>query len=50
MADKTNLDHQKLKAALDKFMEIGLRQRKNWLEETQLRQGNSCMLVYISSP
>jgi hypothetical protein len=34
MADKTNLDVQKLKAALDEFVQVGLRQRKNRLEET----------------
>jgi len=34
MADKTNLDGQKLKAALDEFVEVDLRRRKNRLEET----------------
>ena len=34
MADKTNHDGQKLKAALAEFMEVGLRPRKNRLEET----------------
>jgi hypothetical protein len=34
MADKTNLDVQKLKAALDEFVQVGLRQRKNRLKET----------------
>jgi len=29
MADKTNLNGQKLKAALDEFAEVGLRRRKN---------------------
>jgi len=31
MADKTNLDGQKLKAALDKFAEVGLYRRQNRL-------------------
>jgi len=34
MADKTNVDGQKLNAALDEFAEVGLRRRKNRLEET----------------
>ena len=34
MADKTNFDGQKLKAALDEFVEVDLRRRKNRLEET----------------
>ena len=34
MADRTNLNVQKLKAALDEFMEVGLRRRKNGLEQT----------------
>jgi hypothetical protein len=34
MADKTNLDGQKLKAALDEFVEVGLHRRKNRLEQT----------------
>ena len=34
MADNTNLDGQKLKAALVQLAEIGLRQRKNRLELT----------------
>jgi len=34
MADKTNLNGQKLNAALYEFAEVGLRQRKNRLEET----------------
>jgi len=57
MADKTNLDGQKLKAALDKFAEVSLRRRKNRPDETSTkkrklrpRKGNSCMLVCISSP
>jgi hypothetical protein len=38
MADKTNLDGQKLKAALDEFAEVGLRRRKNRLEETPTKK------------
>jgi len=38
MADKTNLDGQKLKAALDEFAEVGLRQRMNRLEETPTKK------------
>jgi len=34
MADKTDLDGQKLKAAMDEFAEVGLRQRKNRVEDT----------------
>jgi len=38
MADKTNLDGQKLKAALDEFAEVGLHQRMNRLEETPTKK------------
>jgi hypothetical protein len=38
MADKTNLDGQKLKAALDEFADVGLRRRKNRLEETPIKK------------
>jgi hypothetical protein len=38
MADKTMLDGQKLKAALDEFAEFGLRRRKNRLEETPTKK------------
>jgi len=38
MADKTNLDGQKFKAALDEFAEVGLRRRKNRLEETPTKK------------
>jgi len=38
MADKTNLDGQKLKAGLDEFTEVGLRRRKNRLEETPTKK------------
>jgi len=38
MADKTNLDGQKLNAALDEFVEVGLCQRKNRLEETLAKE------------
>jgi hypothetical protein len=34
MADKTNLNGQKLKAALDEFAEVGLRRSNNRLKET----------------
>jgi hypothetical protein len=38
MADKTNLDGQKLKTALDEFADVGLRQRKNRLEEAPTKK------------
>jgi len=38
MADKTNLDGQKLKAALDEFAEFGHRRRKNRIEETPTKK------------
>ena len=38
MADKTNLDGQKLKAALNEFAEVGLRQREHRLEETPIQK------------
>jgi len=38
MADKTNLDGQKVKGALDEFAEVGLRRRKNTLEETPTKK------------
>jgi len=38
MADKTNLNVQELKAALDEFAEAGLWQRKNRLEGTPTRK------------
>jgi len=44
MADKTNLNGQRLKSALDEFAEVGLRQRGNRLEETPTRKKN---LVHI---
>ena len=34
MANKTNLDAQKPKAALDTFADIGLRRRKNMIKDT----------------
>jgi len=34
IADHTILDGKNLKAALDKFAEVGLRWRKNWIDET----------------
>ena len=34
MADETNLNGQKLEAALDEFTEVGFRRRKNRLKET----------------
>jgi hypothetical protein len=33
MADKTNLDGQKLKEALNEFVGVRLRRTKNWLED-----------------
>jgi len=38
MADKTNLDGQKLKAALDESAGVGLHRRKNWLDEILTRK------------
>jgi len=38
MADKTNLDVPKLKAALDVFTEVHLRKRRNRLEETPTKK------------
>jgi len=38
MADKTNLGGQKLRAALDGFMEVGLRRSKKRLEETPTKK------------
>jgi len=38
MADKTNFDGQKLKAALDEFAEVGHCRRKNRLEETLIKK------------
>jgi hypothetical protein len=38
MADKINLDGQKLKAALHEFPEIGILRRKNMIEETPTKQ------------
>jgi len=38
MADKTTLDGQKLKAVLDEFVEVGIRQRTNRLNETPTRK------------
>ena len=37
-ADMTNLDCQKLKPAVDDFAEVGLRRKKNWLEETPTKK------------
>jgi hypothetical protein len=37
-ADKTILDGQKLKAALDEFAEVGLRRRKNRIDETPTKK------------
>jgi len=44
MADKTNLDGQKLKAALDEFAEVGLCWRKNTLEKTLTKKSK---LVHV---
>jgi hypothetical protein len=38
MGDKTNLDGQKLKAALYEFAEVVLRRRENRLEETPTKK------------
>jgi len=38
MADKPNLDGHKLKAALDEFAEVGLRERNNWLDKTPTKK------------
>jgi hypothetical protein len=44
IADKTNLNVPKLKAALDEFAEDGLHQRPNRLEETPTKKRK---LVYV---
>jgi len=38
IADRTNLNGQKVNAALDEFAEVGLRRRKNRLEETPTKK------------
>jgi len=51
MADKTNLDGQKLKAALDKFVESGVHEGNNMLYETATRKWNLVHIgVYFISP
>jgi hypothetical protein len=51
MADKTNLDGQKLKAALDEFGEVGLRRQKNRLEETPTKKRKLVLVVmYFIAP
>jgi hypothetical protein len=44
MADNTNLDGQKLQAALDGFVEVGHHRRKNSLKDTRTKKPN---LVYV---
>jgi len=51
MPDKTNLDGQNLKAALDKFAEDGLRRRRNRLEETLTKKRKLMHLgMYFIAP
>jgi len=38
MADKTNIDGQKLKAARDEFSGVGIRRRKTRLEDTPTKK------------
>lgn len=44
LADKTILDGQTLKEALDDFAEVGLRQRKNTVKKPSLTTGTRCTL------
>ena len=46
----TNLNGQKQKEALDEFSKVGLRQKKQTIDETPTNRGNSSMLVCILSP
>jgi hypothetical protein len=51
MADKTNLDCQRLEAALDEFGEVGLRRRKNRLEETPTKKWKLLQVgMYFNAP
>jgi len=51
MADKTNLDSRKLKAALDGFAEVGLRWTKNRLEETPTKKRKLVLVgMYFITP
>jgi hypothetical protein len=45
MADKTNLDNQNLKGALDQFEVVRLRPRKHWLRQTATKGRN---LVHLA--
>ena len=44
MADKTSLNGQNLMAAMDQFVEVGLRRRKNRIKETMTEKRK---LVYV---
>jgi hypothetical protein len=51
MADKTNLEVQKLKAALDEWAQVHLHQRKNRLEETPTKNRKHVHVgMYFISP
>jgi hypothetical protein len=51
MADKTNLDGQKLKSALDEFVQVGLRRRKNRPEENPTKKSTLVHLrIYFIAP
>jgi len=50
MADKTNLDGRRLKAALDELAEVGLPQTKNSLEETSTKKRKLVHVGMYSSP
>jgi len=51
MADKTDLDGQKLKAALDEFAEVGPHRRQKRLEETKTKKRKLVHVgVYFITP
>jgi len=51
MADMTNLDGQKLKAALDEFAEVGLHPRKNNVAETLTKKRKLMQVgMYLIAP
>jgi len=51
MTDNTNLDGQKLKAGVDQFAGVGLRQRKNGLEENlNMKRQLVDMSMYFIAP
>jgi hypothetical protein len=51
MSDKSNIDCQKLQAALDKFAEVDLPRRKNLLQETPTKTSNLVLFgIYFIIP